>query len=140
MQLKPLLLAVFVILAISVVSADAARAVWRGAVMCNQRIQSPRAGIDYAESFIEFCLDPRAMTWGDARLIPKAYRLDWLWSDSGVIRSRIGIIDDSANPCLRKNSWATFSGRSVSNVIRRKFFCRANSIACLSSFAPYPWP
>src|SRR5438270_1721377 len=33
MQLKPLLLAVFVILAISVVSADAARAVWSGLVI-----------------------------------------------------------------------------------------------------------
>ncbi len=54
----------------------------------------------------------------------------------GVIHKRIGIIEESTKPCFRKNDCATFSGRSVSSVIRRKFFFFAKSIACSSSLLP----
>src|SRR5206468_11508916 len=58
----------------------------------------------------------------------------------GAIQRRMGIIEESTKPCFRKNACATFSGRSVSSVIRRKFFFFAKSIACSRSLLPYPWP
>ena len=53
-----------------------------------------------------------------------------------LIHKRIGIIEESMKPCFRKNACATFSGRSVSSVIRRKFFFLAKSIACSRSLLP----
>lgn len=40
---------------------------------------------------------------------------------------RIGIMLEYSNPCFLKNSWDSALTRSVSKVIRLKFFCLANS-------------
>ena len=65
-----------------------------------------------------------------------AYSFDSVPSFWVLIHKRIGIIEESTKPCFRKNACATFSGRSVSSVIRRKFFFFAKSIACSRSLLP----
>src|SRR5215470_5281673 len=64
------------------------------------------------------------------------YWRDSLPSFCVLIHKRIGIIEESTKPCFRKNACATFSGRSVSSVIRQKFFFFAKSIACSRSLFP----
>jgi len=45
----------------------------------------------------------------------------------------MGIIADSKNPWRLKNACDLISGRSVNNVMRRKFFFRAKSMAYSSN-------
>src|SRR5262249_11603327 len=63
-------------------------------------------------------------SWSTIRQTP--YSFDSVRSFWALIHRRMGIIEDSTKPCFRKNAWATFSGRSVSKVIRRKFFSLRN--------------